>query len=126
MREIKFRGKTICTNEWVYGNLSSADMDTVINNLKIVEPTLQDPCEDVIREYYQVIPETVCQFIVNEDGFQIYEKDIIDEYQGDVFIRRFVASNIRSFITEYDKSNHSSTWKVVGNTIDNPEMLESK
>ena len=105
-RKIEFRAKRKDTNEWVYGFYDGWQKIPIIREK-----------DGYARE---VIPETVGEFIVREDNVDIFEKDIIEEWKHDFFIRRFVAEDIRTFIEQYSMSGHNSIWKVVGNTIDTP------
>lgn len=66
------------------------------------------------------------QYIVAEDNQEIYEQDIIQEWKHDRLLRTFIAEDIRTFTREYDKSEHDSIWKVIGNKFENPELLEDK
>jgi len=63
----------------------------------------------------------IMEFIVNQDDNDIYEGDKIQEWKHGTLIREFEATDIRTFIREYDQSEHGSVWKVVGNIHDNPE-----
>lgn len=65
----------------------------------------------------------VMQFIVKEDGQDIYEDDVIEETVHGKTKRRFVAEDIRTFTREYDKSHHAAIWKVIGNATENPQLL---
>jgi len=112
MREIKFRGKRIDNGEWVYGYYAFA-------------------CryDDSFRRHWiypksgnveEVDPETVGQFIVNEDGNDIFEGDKIQETKHERVINEFIARDIRTIIRRYDDSEHDSIWKVIGTIHDSP------
>jgi len=69
-REIEFRGvRKYPMSEWLYGDLSHVDGDTYIFPLY----GMNSP------DYYEVIPETVSQYIGFKDinGVKIYEGSII-------------------------------------------------
>ena len=115
--EIKFRGKRKDNGEWVnmeYGK-----------NYAIGSDEGDEPLPEFI-EIIEVIPETVGQFIVKEGSLDIYEGEILQEWKHGGLRRTFVAKDIRTFTREYDNSGHNSTWKSIGNIIDNPELLEGQ
>jgi uncharacterized phage protein (TIGR01671 family) len=143
MREIKFRGKEITTNEWVYGNLVSGYEYNTTDKLytRIVNQTEEQKKEGEFTSY-EVIPETVGQFI------GLYDKNRVEIYKGDIITGHFLfnpdlitdkfivqwneeeASYEMKIIDEKDLSCFYFTdgdvadIKVIGNIYENPELLE--
>lgn len=136
MREIKFRGKSVETGKWEYGNLVITDHNRLYEMI------------DNERRYRGVIAfETVGQFtgLHDKNGKEIYEGDIIQE----VYIDRFDNNKERrygKYVVEYDidragyipfacgdgcgccethviSIEHA---EVIGNIYDNPELLGGK
>jgi uncharacterized phage protein (TIGR01671 family) len=73
MRIIKFRGKSIETNQWVYGNFIQAETgQCYIFNYHFI-PAISCPSE----KFIEVDPKTVGQFIgqFDKNGRAIYEGD---------------------------------------------------
>ena len=124
MREIKFRGKDKSTNEWVYGDLIHEHGQVFIRSH--------------IRGRICIIPvkpETVGQFIGSYDinGIGIYEGDIIryeyeDEKEGYIAIDKVEYVDLYSGFYPFYKSAvfraEVSQAEILGNTYDNPELLE--
>jgi uncharacterized phage protein (TIGR01671 family) len=124
MRPIKFRGKTLGNNQWVYGSL-------------IIPSDHQSECIIENEGSWYVEPDTVGQFTGLHDikGKEIYEGDVIgstgvrhqivyDNYRA-AFIAKGIGNRAywligKDWVTTYEK-------KVIGNMYDSPELLsESK
>jgi len=122
MREIKFRGKTRDTHEWVYGT-PLTDIDGITSAMVVVS----DERVSVIG----VDPETVGQFtgLLDREGIRIYEHDIIDATipEGITF-RGVVKFKDGSFYVDAG-TTLLFCWadykvKYIGNIHENPEILE--
>ena len=146
-RDIKFRGKCLHSDAWVYGSLVCFDNDEA--------PEIQsfDPYQDGTYQWrsVNVDAETVGQYIGRRDcdGRQIYEGDIftvngrypklvkyIDEWHS------FCVANLDAItdpcmsrwgdICNYQQpapnwwNDFKREIKVVGNMYDNPEMVKVK
>lgn len=134
MREIKFRGKSKNTNEWVYGNLiignnynfiiTDEDYDNVVASLDTLV------CHPIKKD-----SETICQFtgLYDKNGIEIYEGDLVyfcnanhDEEDGAMLV---IFEDGEFAITGgglYVSLCECYDWEleVVGNKFDNPELLE--
>lgn len=133
MREIKFRGKRLDNGEWVYGSLYQEGVTACI---------IKD--RGFAREYKQVNPDTVGQYIGLKDcnDREIYEGDIIT-VKGD-YPRVVLWDKVSWALMpcKYYYDNHfwsmnlqhpGNDWwdefademEVVGNIYDNPELIKS-
>ena len=130
MRMIKFRGKSILTDEWFYGDLvHSADKKRTA--ILLNDKDSYDVCE--------VNPETVGQFtgLYDCNGKEIFEGDILKwEKDGLMYVVRFWQGMFYASIeecnegifggfplhalTEYDDRK----CEIVGNIYDNHELLK--
>jgi len=124
MREIEFRGKRKDGGGWVFGFYShNLGKSVILGNA--------EPNSGWFREY-EVIPETVGQFIGLHDGNgkKIFEADILEYYLKDeddgvgfVFYKydRFVISSNRpSGVVEIGSCGD---WKIIGNVYDSVTSL---
>lgn len=124
MRTIKFRGKSILTDEWLYGDLvHSADNKRF--GILVNDKDSYDECE--------VAPETVGQFtgLYDCDGKEIYEGDILD-FDGFTAEVRFVRG-VFALLANGDLDDElcgdcrtDLFAKVIGNIHDNPKLLKEE
>ena len=126
LRRIDFRGKSILTDEWLYGDLvHSADNKRF--GILVNDKDSYDECK--------VAPETVGQFtgLYDCDGKRIYEGDIV-KWKADNLLYA-VIFNWGMFYASVEVCNqevyggfplHSLTddeaCEIVGNIYDNPEL----
>lgn len=125
MRTINFRGKSIDTNEWLYGDLvRSYDMKRCA--ILVNDKSSYEECE--------VNPCTVGQFtgLYDKNGKEIYEGDILKFSDGNkLYIVKFIKGMFQASDLEgegyslYLLSNlDNHNYEIVGNVFDNPELLE--
>ena len=125
MREIIFRGISIATSKWVYGDL-------------IVLPDRQFILcpDDLFSERVDVTPESVGQYTGLKDrtGERIYEGDIvkvktiIDDGQGGYYLDD---EETIEKVSPFDYGNNCITWfpkdsEIIGDIHTTPELLEKK
>ena len=122
MREIKFRGKSIESGEWVYGDLRTTGDEITINYLIIASESGLH-----INMSIPVDPDTVGQFIGlhGKSGEDIYEGDIVRSASTRLFEVRYELGAYRGkhgdskIVLEDD-----SYYEVIGNIFDTPKLLQ--
>lgn len=124
MRDIIFRGKRYSDKTWIYGSLLEDDVIVVKGATCVEEEYI-----DFDDEWCSVLNDTVGQFtgLLDCKGNKIFEGDI-DE-RGVIiwseeclgwFLKPFEQQFERDLIPLYDLSLP----EIIGNIIDNPELLE--
>lgn len=127
MREIKFRGRRLDNEEWIYGSYTIAEM----RDRSICHEIVPFPAGEVIRE---VDPATVGQYTGMKDksGREIYEGDILTdkyesigvvEWQNGGFVVNLGDVDIFQIADCFDDSYQMWT---IGNIHDNPELLKTE
>ena len=127
---IKFRGKSQKTGEWLYGDL----VRNVEGEFAIVPPF--EISMNNCYENYEVDKETIGQLIAkirksNGDICEVYSHDIVKltAYDGEIQYvivdnRGFVESKFLDFRTLiHFVDDFDVEWEVVGNIYDNKELL---
>lgn len=122
MRAIKFRGKSILTDEWFYGDLVHA-ADKKRTAILVNDKDSYDECE--------VVPETVGQFtsLYDCDGKEIFEGDILD-FNGIKVEVRFVRGAFALLVNGnlddelYGDYRTDLFAKVIGNVYENPDIMK--
>lgn len=128
-RKILFRGKLTSGRGWSYGNLNIRP-----NNITVITPF-----NGHIGVYGQVIPDTVGQYtgLNDKNGKEIFEGDIVrNKNVWGTYIGVIVFKNDRFMVdwhllpgwTRESITCHtigiSPYDEVIGNSYDNPELLE--
>ena len=136
MREILFRGKRTDNGEWITGHYEFYNGKHYIN----VQTDRVNSGGYPIREFIEVIPETVGQYtgLTGKNGKKIFEGDIIKDCDYDHIhtVRYFGDEDYPAFdcqpelqFCECNGLSHLcavSAMEVIGNIHDNPELLEGE
>lgn len=122
-RIIKFRGKSVLNDEWIYGDLVHR-----IDSPKTISP--------VQIKGIGVKEETVSQFtgLLDKNGKEIYEGDILlmGEDEGvRIYNKVGVKDGCFGYIGEYSGEllpfcNYNVMEEIVGNIYDNPDLIKEE
>ena len=140
-REIKFRGKDILTDKWVYGDLlhlgNAYAIVTSYEEEDLEVNPISDRLEIRVEDIAGVYPETVGQFtgLLDKNGKEIYEGDVIIEKlrrarkDGERLVICFdgfewQGKNANGATTSLSLLLEYHTIEVIGNIHDNPELLK--
>ena len=129
MREIKFRGKSKETGEWIYGGIAFGG-EEFNNTVYITNPKYDG---EQVYWMYEVNPETVGQYtgIKDEDRQEIYEGDMVEFTYASINFTRRVVGTVKFKKGAYYVFFHQrqrllrecNEIKVIGNEKENPEVL---
>ena len=142
MREILFKAKQIDNGEWIEGSLIDLDIDS--GYCYIVQPYKKAsilPIIFLITDRMKLVdPETLCQFtgICDKNGNRIWENDILMAHLDESYpeavtyetvewgVAGWVGHEANSIGRQYLDEFDTKYYEVVGNTFDNPELLQEE
>jgi len=122
MRKIKFRGRKIDKDEWVYGYLVKDSEDK-----NLYEIISYSNLRSNTVEWSQIRPESEGQYtgIKDKNGKEIYEGDIISRCGYKNFHK--LVEDIRDFysnVNDYEFPINLEEYEIIGNIYENPELLK--
>lgn len=135
MREILFKAKREDNGKWVEGYYQKR-----YYFLGNEEHLIFHADSYKVWEYAEIDPETLCQFtgLCDKNGKKIWENDILmahldESYPEDVTyetvewgVAGWVGHEANSIDRQYLDEFDTKYYEVVGNTFDNPELLQEE
>lgn len=130
-REIKFRGKSIYDEEWLYGSLVKIEKDRYA-----VIPSLNDIEIGKSISMYEVCLETIGQFtgLLDKNGKEIYEGDIIKGF--DIIIEVWYSEDGACFMAEMKEPQNdmvdilggydTARMEIIANIYDHPQLIKEE
>lgn len=137
-RKIKFRGKDILTDKWVYGDLlhlgNAYAIVTSYEEEELKVNPISDRLEIRVEDIAGVYPETVGQLTgqLDKNGKEIYEGDILRFYDEDIPYHVVVVWRDNGFRFVYaHRLRVITSWpiddmQIFGNIHDTPELLKTE
>ena len=128
-REILFRGKSIGTDEWLYGNLFNYGL-TAPSNVPCISVCVPTSWKEAYN-LYAVHPDTIGQYtgLKDKNGKKIFEGDIISIGEPNIkYITMWRDAGLCA--KQIGASSYigltywASDIEVLGNVIDNPELMK--
>lgn len=138
MRDLH-RAKRKDNGEWTEGYLVKAKWYLDNTEMFVILPT--DVCffpHCGISEWHEVIPETICRCtgLTEKNGNKIWENDVVKAWSQGMYAVGKIKQRIDGYWLMYSawqkekfwyllpNDNGHTTVEVIGNTFDNPELLE--
>ena len=133
MREVKFRGKSKATGEWLYGYLTQHySASSGYDELGYFISTVYDEHGAYDSLDSEVFPESIGQFtgLLDKNGKEIYEGDVDSEGIFIVWRKDLASFALRRKGWMYDhffgEAKHPDKFEIIGNTYDNEGLLTLK
>lgn len=137
-REILFKAKRKDNGEWVEGYYLTK-YDETYGEIERKRQYIYRTRSSRNWEYAEIDENTLCQFtgLTDCNGNKIWENDVVKQYYEDWRTKLdYVAIEVIKWVQDgtrfvaYDKKkddsfwlSHVSTYEVIGNIFDNPELL---
>lgn len=127
-----YKAKRLDNGEWVEGALFDGEKYCVIGQQIKFSPYIENECKIV---GYMVDPSTICKCteLKDKNGKLIWENDVV-KYQDTIGIVNWNKTHLAYTILKKNKDGNMQYYymdeelgeniEVIGNTFDNPEMLE--